>query len=98
MREDGAVEVEEGWRMGLEAQHETVCASWWLSQEREVIRDEGDLLPQLGRQQPERVVGRAVEQGGWEHEVVEEQQDLVAPSHWLQLGDGGLRPASDRAG
>lgn len=64
----------------MEAQHEPVCVSCVL-QESEAMRDEGDLLHQLGRQQPEGGVGMGVEQTGGGQEEPDVQQDLLAPSH-----------------
>lgn len=45
------------------------------------MRDVGDLLHQLGRQQPEGGVGMGVEQTGGGQEEPDVQQDLLAPSH-----------------
>lgn len=70
----------EGWRLDLEAQLEPVCVSCVL-QEREAMRDDGDLLHQLGRQQPEGGVGMGVEQTGGGQEEPDVQQALSAPSH-----------------
>lgn len=81
MREVGAGEPGGGCSLGLEAQHEALFVSWWLSQLSEVMRDEGDLLPQPVRQQPEGGVDTAEEPPVCEHEAAEEQQDLAAPSH-----------------
>lgn len=71
------------WRLDLEVQHEPVCVYCCELHEREVMRDDGDLLHQLGRQQPEGGVGMGVEQTGGGQEEEEEQQGLwlLAPSH-----------------
>lgn len=81
MREVGVGEARGCCWLGLEAQHEVLLVSWWLSQLREVKRDVGGLLLQPVREQPEGGVGMAEEPPVCEHKAAEEPQDLAAPSH-----------------